>query len=205
MKRNRIVTSRAVCGVLGKGKNVTEAKEDARKRIERAFSEDENYNPEVLEHAGYIAVMFRTLDGWGYQFIAYPMEEPSPGFSKLWGSSGTMMSYEECKRSMARHVADNAFTPGDPITEAPEFVTNANDREELVKGWRWQNFIVEGKRTYALDDESARHYADLKMGRGGFGAHSLRPDQVERVKEVIEAQQVTDGLIKTYDEGRAAA
>jgi hypothetical protein len=85
--------------VVGQGRTVTQAKENAVARIQRAFA-DVDYNPRFIRFPrGEVGATYHTLEGWTYGILWAGQNE------KLDYGTGTYDSKEEALWHLKRHVA----------------------------------------------------------------------------------------------------
>lgn len=153
-------------GMSGSGRNVTEAKRDAGRRIEAALSG--HYTPEILSHRGIAILVYREPQGWCNRIIADPERGIIAG--RIHGSNhGTR---EECVRAALNHLAQLGWTHDDD-DEAPDFVKDRADRADFRS---WVTFQRRHKRAResGLNSNDAHAYA--------CGAH-WRPELTALVEE----------------------
>ena len=135
-------------GFEGVGRNVTEAKRDAGRKIEALHRG--SWSPILLDGGSYRMLLYRTLDGWRSASIDTD------------GKTGGMQwhdSLEEAEKSCRRHVASNVtdwrtcFTADDvhPICIDPK------DRADIAHTCQWQRDYRRAVDA-GLDDMNARHF-----------------------------------------------
>lgn len=92
-------------GMDGTGRNVTEAKRDAGRKIEEALSG--SYRPVVLESRGWAMLVWRDICGWQSSIIKWVDHDQN--YESLWRadvSSGSgEKSFEECLERAYSHLA----------------------------------------------------------------------------------------------------
>ena len=87
-------------GMEGEGRNLTEAKRDAGRKVEQAL--EGSYTPELIGDIskGYAMLLVRQPKlGWE-SILLYPGKEGA-----LYGSSGSDTTKEECERRARAHLA----------------------------------------------------------------------------------------------------
>jgi hypothetical protein len=147
-----------VYGWEGSGASAAEAKANAIKDIEEASKG--SYDPVIVKYKDMVGLGWREkIGGWWYKIIR-PDTIPD-GKDAGYSCCGSYESKEEVKRAIIRHVCQNGYNPGsDP--EAPEFMTNEEDRREHKRWASWQTGYRLHKNKYpeASDDE-CRAAADV--------------------------------------------
>lgn len=147
-------------GMSGTGRNVTEAKRDAGRRIEKAMNGD--YTPFILQAGDETIVGHRDPRfEWEYAFVRD---------GQLSGGSTCIGGRDECERRARRHLGDIAtdwrtcLTPADvhPI------VLDADDRKDVAQRCQWQR-DYHAARAAGLDDNNARYFI------GGFTQFMTQP------------------------------
>lgn len=120
-------------GMEGEGRNLTEAKKDAGRKIERALSG--YYDPILISAHGKSALVYRDQTGWGYSLL-HPerAEEHESRSTTLYGSCGE--TQEEAERRARSHLAQNILTLGGPT--GVEVIQNEQDRREHIQYCEFQ-------------------------------------------------------------------
>ena len=102
-------------GFQGEGPTVKAAKEDAGKKI--AALHRDNWTPVIREWRGHAALVFRTLRGWEYRFIARP--DQLPPLHIPMGSCPGDTDRAETIFTAERHIAANGWEPTDELDVFP--------------------------------------------------------------------------------------
>lgn len=132
-------------GMDGEGRNVTEAKKDAGRKIEEALHG--NYTPFVLARDGVAFVAHRNPQGWGYTIFR---DDESGGSSYC---SDTREGTIRCMRShAAQYFADSTPDYG------ASYIENAEDLHAHISLINWHR----GYRAW-LDAGLSKAEADAKM------------------------------------------
>ncbi len=145
-------------GFAGEGPTVKAAKEDAGKKI-TALHRD-NWTPVIREWRGHAALVFRTLRGWEYRFIARPGELPPLQIPH--GSSCGYSDRAEAIAAAERHVAANGWEPTDPLDAFPVWFGTADNREhaavrrEMIDQRKWYKQMHHLHHECGIADETAR-------------------------------------------------
>jgi hypothetical protein len=135
-------------GVDGEGRNVTEAKQDAGRKITKAMSG--SYTPRVLSAGGETIIVFRSPDGWRYGFLRD---------GDLSGLQGQADDREEVERHARKHLGSNV-TDWRTCFDADgvdQIVKDARDRREIATSCKWQRDYHTAKDA-GLDDTNARYW-----------------------------------------------
>lgn len=88
-------------GVEASGRNVTDAKREAGRKIEAAL--EGAYNPKIIAWRGYAALVFRSPEGWSYRLILDP-EGIREG--TIYGGGCNGQTEKETIIGASRHLAD---------------------------------------------------------------------------------------------------
>jgi hypothetical protein len=115
-------------GVIGTGKNVTEAKRDAGEQIRKAL--DGDYSPALIHWRQYTVLVWREPKlGWGYR-ISHPDAQGAEIYERMWLSySGE--NREEVLLSLVKHIADIARPIGEDPKESLPFFQILHHREAV--------------------------------------------------------------------------
>ena len=135
-------------GMEGIGKNVTEAKKDAGRKIEKAMTG--GYTPVILSAGDDTVVIFRSPDGWRYGFLRN---------GDITGIQGQADDRQEVEKHARRHLGNNAtdwktcFGPDDvhPI------VKDSRDRRQVAEACKWQQDYHKAIDA-GLDDNNTRFW-----------------------------------------------
>lgn len=144
-------------GVDGEGRNVTEAKKDAGRKIEAALAG--HYTPELLCHRGFAILVYREPSGWCSRLVADPERGVVDG--KVWGTNNG--SYDEAKRAALSHLADLGWTAADGL-EPPSFLTD----RRLIADYRTKaefQLRYQRARALGLKDQDAHSFAGRDPSR----------------------------------------
>lgn len=121
------------CGVSGTGKNVTEAKKDATRRIEKALSG--SYSPRMLTAGPYAVLIYRDPDGWRSVFC-----HDEQGFRESIIGGTCYDSLRDAEKSVRHHLAalmadcTKVFTAED----VDPVCTDSRDRHEIARDQHFQ-------------------------------------------------------------------
>lgn len=137
-------------GMDGEGKNVTEAKRDAGRKIERALSG--SYSPEIVTWRTETALVYREPDGWVYSIIR--SDDRIRAGAVHGCREGTK---DEAIRRARYSIAQNGWEPSDG-TEAPDFVTDARDRSELATWYTFQLRCIRAKAAGITNNQEIHDY-----------------------------------------------
>lgn len=145
------------CGMSGTGRNVTEARQDATRQIERLVR-DLSECPEIVRCGGWSALVYRDAYGWHSAIIGEP-EGIRPG--RPYGTSHSVEALRKDVIAHARaHVAQLAWSRD--VTDDQAFFAAAGVRDsalgDLVSWANWQRRYAEARAT-GLDDNQAREVA----------------------------------------------
>lgn len=144
-------------GMEGTGRNQTEAKQDAGRKIEKAVTG--SYTPEILSYRGQSILLYRDARmGWVYNAIDAAQSEFSQ--SRIWVSSILDGTYQTAKDRALYHLSQMMWTEADG-TDVPEFVTDERDRQTLADCFKHYTAHAQAKAN-GLTDEEARFFADVK-------------------------------------------
>lgn len=138
-------------GMDGEGRNLTEAKRDAGRKIEEALAGD--YTPEVVAYRGYVALVARDPAGWDHRLIVTPEDGPRVGPAPMHG--GNNREKDDAVRSARMHVAHLGWTLADGLV-APEILRSRDEQREFLS---WAEHQI-------------RYAAALAAGLGHWQAHS---------------------------------
>lgn len=139
-------------GMEGEGKTLTEAKQDAGRKLEAAM--DGSYLPYVFTHMGHTLIVFREPDGWAYMMI-YPDDDGQKS-----GSSSGGNSQEETIRQGLRHMAQNLYNP----KTGEDGMSVLRNKDDIRQHQNW----VEWQRVYlawadlGASDGTCRDYANRR-------------------------------------------
>ena len=133
-------------GMHGAGRTVTEAKQDAGRKIEKALTG--SYAPELLgrPHHTYRAILWREPTCWSYHLLEHDTKPET-----LFGCSRDYGSRQDARRYVLCHLAD-----------LNDDVTLLSDPAD-IRDWQTKHDWVIRVRTAqaaGYSDEDARHVAD---------------------------------------------
>ena len=134
-------------GMHGEGRTVTEAKQDAGRKIEKTLTG--SYAPELLgrpDHA-YRAIMWREPTGWGYHLLDADTKPGALYGCYVLGDE----THEKARRDALRHLAD--------LNDDVTLLSTPAD----IRDWQTKHDWVIRIRTAqaaGYSDEDARHVAD---------------------------------------------
>lgn len=143
-------------GMEGEGKNLTEAKRDAGRKIEAAFSG--NYTPEILSHRGYAILLAREPSGWGARIIVDP---DGIRDGRVWISG--QETYEDAKRGALTHLAQLGWQDADGKTP-PDFLKDRRAIADFVSWAEFQLRYIEG-RNRGIPESDLHDYASRNPWR----------------------------------------
>ena len=140
-------------GMDGEGRTITEAKNDAGAKIEKALHG--YYTPRILRHAGYMALVAREpFSGWGYRLIhAACTETEEPIYLNT-----SRDDKEETVKTAFRHMAQLAQT----YQGIEKYLTDA-DRRHLDDYFAWQNRYADFKAQGYNDNDCHRLASGLSI------------------------------------------
>jgi len=130
-------------GFSGTGRTVKDAKLDAGRKI--AKLQEGYWTPALREWRGYGIVIYRTLNGWEYAYIAHPGEP-----LKL---SGCCCLYADDQREAVsaaeRAIADNGWNgTAEDLDSFPDFLADPRARADIrsrrVWALRIRHFMAQG-------------------------------------------------------------
>lgn len=148
-------------GVEATGRNVTEAKREAGKRIEQMIAGD--YAPVLLSHRGQAILVYRTPEsGWSSVIVC---DDAGLREGRLSGSS-LRDDRREALRSAAEHLAQLTWQPEDG-TSAPQFLIERGDKHSADDFRRWAEFQLRYREAIAkgMEHFDAHSYAGRNPGR----------------------------------------
>jgi hypothetical protein len=151
-------------GVEGTGRTVTEAKQDAGRKIEHSLSG--SYTPRIIGNPAEVAVLIyrEALTGWVYRLIG-PVIQPdltSDSCTPIYGYNATP-TREACERDARRHLAQIQW--GSIGRASANTITDPSDRAEHERWMDWQ-FGYRAAKERGLSDEECREAADCaRYGR----------------------------------------
>jgi hypothetical protein len=103
MARTRKTITTSIHGADGRGATLAEAKADAAQRIQRAFADDGQDNPQMLRFPrGEVVTVYRTLEGWTYGLLG-----PEETRKVSYGSGGGYPSRRDATMHALRHIAQD--------------------------------------------------------------------------------------------------
>lgn len=144
-------------GVEGAGRNVTEAKKDAGRKIEASLTG--SYTPTIVAWRGNAVLVFREPGGWCTRLIA-----DSEGIreGRQYGHPNHSQEKDAIKEAR-EHVAQLGWRLGD---EPPEFLA----RESVPDFQRWAEFQTRyaEARERGLTDNDAHAYAGRDPARAAL-------------------------------------
>jgi hypothetical protein len=160
-------------GMEGTGRNATEAKQDAARKIEKAVTG--SYTPEIISWRGQSVLIYRDAKmGWVYNAIDSPSAEFTQ--ARIWVSSILDGTYQTARDRAAFHLAQMMWTKDDGQS-VPDFVTDERDRSTLADCFRHYAAHAEAKDK-GLDGQEASFYADVKrFGNAPFVPFAGTPDR----------------------------
>ncbi|NEX60101.1 hypothetical protein [Noviherbaspirillum galbum] len=131
------------CGMDGTGRNVTEAKKDAARKIERLITGD--WTPFMFRHHGWTGFVFRTniqAQEWGYKL--YQDDETSQAVF----AASLFASRDDAITAAAWHISQNAGT----YAGLEKWLTGAKQRE-LDEYFAWQAAYAQAKAEGHLPEQ----------------------------------------------------
>lgn len=137
------------CGVEATGRTVTEAKQNAARRIERFI--ETGPSPEIIVAGEYAALLWRTIAyGWEYKLIATPDGGLREG--RVYGGNGHDRK-ADTERECRMHLADLATDWRTCITadDVHPVCEEQRDRREIADRCAWQ------RRYHAYKDRGFDH------------------------------------------------
>ena len=145
------------CGMEGTGRNVTDAKQDAARKIMAALSG--SYNPAVLECRGWTILLWRTPDAWYSRIIQQKGEPVTNSPSTNWEGDDR----EEAIRSARAHLAQLAWRHADglAVPRTDEDVEIALDQRQRGEFLSWAGFQLayRAARERGMSDTEAHQWA----------------------------------------------
>lgn len=155
-------------GVAGSGRNVTEAKRDAGRKIEAALSG--SYTPVVVSWRGWAALVYREPGGWCRALIATP---DGVRAGAVWASPNESAREEAVAMAQA-HVADLGWQPSDGF-EPPPFLTDPRLVGEFRSKVEFQ-LRYRAARERGFGDADAHSYAGRDPGRPELWVGEVRKE-----------------------------
>ena len=143
-------------GMDGTGRNITEAKRDAGSKLERAM--DGSYSPVILRHRGTTCMIWREPTGWEYRISRGEDRQ----YESLSGQTSACDSRDEAIREAIRHLCLTVFDWRTDSDDAPELMTNREDRREyasLAQTHRAFNTRYAKAKAAGLSDTDCHSYA----------------------------------------------
>ena len=137
-------------GMEGEGRNLTEARKDAGRKIEEALSGD--YIPRLFHFRDETWLMWREPH-LGYCYQALTGRIAGQVFS-----SGNYQTREECERYMSKHAAQNVCKIGED--SAVDLIVYREDRDSHMTWYLWQGRFTAWQET-GLTMEEAKIKADF--------------------------------------------
>jgi hypothetical protein len=139
-------------GVEGTGRTVTEAKKDAGKKIEKAL--EGSYTPQILAWRGYVALVYRDMQGWQSRLIMDPERGviDGPVHGSHYGDE-----IKEAVDAANSNLAQLGWKPEDCL-ECPSILTT---REQQSDFRHWCKFQLRYKaaKSAGLNDNEAHSFA----------------------------------------------
>ena len=151
-------------GMEGSGRNLTEAKREAGRKIEAVL--DGNYYPTILSWRDYSILVYREPGGWHAAIIREPQ-----GMRTEVNGCRCGATKDEALASARGNLAQLGWAHADGAT-VPDFLKDRAERSEFL---RWIDFQLRYRRAKesGLNDNDAHYY-----GCGALG----RPELVARVE-----------------------
>lgn len=182
--------------IIGRGKNITEAKKDAMERAEKSLNFD--YTVEIFEENGIYGMLSATpLNGYETRLLNYKKGEPIKTGKLVGGCTQAIWSREEAKKSLMLHVAQTAWEI--------EFGVNTpnilKDHPELVKQHQdWCKFQLKFKHAerYRFSNDECHKYAS-----GHFGFSLPIPDLIFDLDDFDSTQAMSEGWDIFFVNGKA--
>lgn len=144
------------CGMEGTGANVTKAKQDAARKIEKVLSGE--WTPFILNHHGCIGIVCRTtIPGyeWGYKLF-----QPATDASQNLHLASHYSDREEAISAAAWHIAQNAGT----YAGLERWIAPPKQRE-LDDYFAWQAEYAKAKKEGHPDDKCWEMATAARAGR----------------------------------------
>lgn len=160
-------------GVEGSGRNVTEAKRDAGKQIERALSGD--YSPIILEYRGNAILVWRDpMSGWRSGII-FDNGEFRDHRRVSWSYCHSTKSTDDARADAIASAQDRLAQLGwrpEDATNPPEFLKT---RQQIADYRYWAEFQLRYSQAKAagMPDNDAHDYAGKNPARPELWAHDL--------------------------------
>lgn len=147
-------------GVEGTGRNVTEAKRDAGRKIEASLTG--SYDPTILACRGIGILVYRQPNGWDFRTIV----DPSDGIREgtMYGC-GNYATHKEAVQAATNHLAQMAWVPEDGYTTP---VAGADARE--FRSWVEFQLRYREARSRGMSDSDCHSYACRNPARAELWA-----------------------------------
>ena len=156
-------------GMPGSGRNVTEAKRDAGRKLQEAMTG--SYNPVLLHWRGYCIFVWRTPNGWESTVTHDPEGEFGVIRKEgtLYGGTHADCDREEVVRRCWEHLAQLGWKHEDG-TNPPPFL---KDRRSIADFKTWAEFQIRFKaaRERGMSDDDAHSYAGRNPARPQLWMH----------------------------------
>src|SRR5262245_2680944 len=148
----------------GDGRNVTEARRDAGRKIQQALTGD--YHPELLEWRGFAVLVWREPSGWRMRNVA---DESGFRAGTQYGCSG-YADRQDCLKAARRHLAQLVWRPEDGDEWFPAFMSDRREQAGFREWVRFQHRYARA-RAAGLPDGDAHAYACGSYGRPDLVVH----------------------------------
>lgn len=150
-------------GIEGSGKNVTEAKKDAGRKIEKAL--EGSYTPRLLTHRGHAILVYREPHGWCSATIADPDSSGATVVREGPVSSGSCHPEADVLKWALEHLAQLGWQAADGV-QPPEFLKDRVSRSSFKT---WAEFQL-------------RYQEAIRRGMGSNDAHSYAGRNPQRAE-----------------------
>lgn len=112
-------------GFSGAGRTVTEAKQDAGRKIEALHTG--TWEPEIRTWKDHTVLIRRDLTGWLYQFIQLPGEP-----IRIPQGCAMACDRKDAIESAERHLVQRAWNVGEAINDFPDWFADVNKRKDVI-------------------------------------------------------------------------
>jgi hypothetical protein len=148
-----------LCGILGFGITLREAREDALDQVETTLDQlRKDAAPKIVMWCGFVGIVYRNVGGVNYAIIGNPVNGIRPGRIQASALCAPETSMENAERALRQYLAQTAWSPG-AGTDPPEILEDERDQGEFRAWAEWQTAYANATQNGASDEE-ARRIAD---------------------------------------------
>jgi hypothetical protein len=159
-------------GVEAEGRNLTEAKKAAGKKIEKAMTA--SYTPEVIAWRGNAVLIYRTPEGWcSANLMADGVLYERDLSGSWWGRDGE--DWAAVVAAVRLHLAQQGWEPADG-EEVPEVLRNSPKLHGEYRSWvkfqlRYRDAVARGMGSNDAHDYAGRNPARTELWAHEADAH----------------------------------